>query len=310
MTRLLLVFVDGVGLAPAGATNPWAVEPTPALRALLGGPLTAESVQRRDGLLLAPLDACLGVPGLPQSATGQTTLFSGVNAAAHMGRHVTAWPGPRLRALLDDHGVLARAAARGRRVTFANPYTRAYFAQVEARRRRHSATTWAALAGGLRLRDRDDLAAGRAVTWDVTRDRFSAAAAAAGEAPVEPVSAAAAGAHLAALAGDHHLTLYETFLPDLAGHHRFGVTAAEALRRVDGLLGGVLAAPPADLTVLMTSDHGNVEAAEHRRHTRNPVPLLAAGPAAARFAGLASIADVTPRLLEVLGGGDDDGGAG
>ena len=90
MHRLLLVFADGVGLAPASLENPFASEPTPALRALLGGPLTRERLGGGDELALAALDACLGVPGLPQSGTGQTTLFTGVNAQAALGRHAAS----------------------------------------------------------------------------------------------------------------------------------------------------------------------------------------------------------------------------
>lgn len=307
--RVLLVFVDGVGLAPAAASNPLATVPTPALDDLLGGSLTAERLGanaeplRRDGLLLAPLDARLGVDGLPQSATGQTALFTGVNAAAELGHHVTAFPGPRLRAILQEHSLLKRAVDRGLAATFANPFTRSYFERVERQRHRgHSATTWAALAAGLELRGPDDLAAGRAVAWDVVRDRFRSALAD-DEGPVPAVTAERAGRDLAGLAGEHHVTLYETFLTDLAGHGRFGITAEEAIRRVDGLLAGVLAARPPEVTVLLTSDHGNVEAGEHTRHTLNPVPLLAVGPAAERFAGLGSILGVAGRVLGVVTGG-------
>ncbi|HMB52968.1 MAG TPA: metalloenzyme [Thermoanaerobaculia bacterium] len=302
MNRLLLLFVDGVGLAPAGDSNPLATTPTPALSALLGGPLTVEQVQRRDGLLLCPIDAGLGVDGLPQSATGQTALFTGVNAPRHMGHHVAAFPGPRLRAILAEHSVLKRAAGLGFEVTFANPFTRAYFERLESRRRRtHSATTWTALAAGIDLRSAADLAAGRAVSWDVRRDRFQAALSD-GEPAVPVIDEATGGRHLAALAASHHLTLWETFLTDLAGHFRFGITAAEAIGRVDGLLGGLLAARPDDLTVVLTSDHGNVEAGGHKRHTRNPVPLLAVGPAAERFAGVEALTDVAGALLDALGG--------
>ena len=48
----------------------------------------------------------------------------------------------------------------------------------------------------------------------------------------------------------------------------------------------------AEDTLLMTSDHGNVESIAAPTHTRNPVPLLAVGPAAWAFAGVASIADI------------------
>ena len=81
--KQLFIFVDGLGLAPPADDNPVRPEVCPAVCGLIG----SRSV---------PLDACLGVPGLPQSATGQATLFCGRNAAAFMGRHVTGFPGPTL----------------------------------------------------------------------------------------------------------------------------------------------------------------------------------------------------------------------
>lgn len=294
--RFLLLFVDGIGLARASADNPFATVPTPALSALLGGPLTLERLGSGRGWHLAPLDATLGVDGLPQSATGQTALFTGENAPAALGRHVAAFPGPRLAAILAERSLLKRARAAGRKVTFANPFTPEYFRQVEERQRRHSATTLAALASGARFRDGADLAAGRACPWDVTGEFFAHF-----EGSLAPVLPEEAGRRLAAIAAEHDLTLWETFMTDLAGHRRRGWTAEEALGRLDGLLGGLLPALPDDVTAVLVSDHGNLEAAEHTSHTRNPVPLLAAGPAADHFAGLERIDEVTPKLLGLLG---------
>lgn len=293
-----------MGLAPASADNPLAATPAPALEGLLGASLTTEALAAagsgRDGPVLAALDATLGVPGLPQSATGQTALFTGVNAPAALGRHVTAFPGARLKAILAEGSLLKRAAERGLQATFANPFTPGYFRRIEEGARRMSASTWAARAAGLPFRGLDDLRRDRAVTWDVERDLFGRRAG--GEAAgIAPIEAAEAGRHLAALAAGHRLTLYETFYTDLAGHRRWGIEPADAVRRLDGLLGGLLAHRPADLTVVLSSDHGNLEDATHTLHTRNPVPLLAVGPAAHRFAGLTRIDQVAPRILEVLG---------
>lgn len=300
--RLLLVFADGVGLGAEAADNPFTTV-APALAGLLGGPLTRERLQRRPGLVLAALDAVLGVPGLPQSGTGQTTLFTGVDAQGRLGRHVPALPGPRLRAILAEHSVLKALAGRGRAVTFANAYTADYVAKLASGEVRSSATTCAVAAAGVRFRLLDDLVAGEAVPWDVTGEGFArrAGVAAPVRAPEE------AGANLARLAGRHDFTLYETFLTDLAGHARWDVTPEHAVGRLDGLLAGVLAARPPGLTVLLTSDHGNVEEAGHRRHTRNPVPLLAVGPAAEAFAGLGRLDEVAPRVLAVLAGEPGDG---
>ena len=312
--RILLLFVDGLGLGPASESNPLTTVATPHLTGLLGGPLTRETCERlseqsgeppsSDAPVLVALDARLGIDGLPQSATGQTALFTGVNAPEHLGRHVTAFPGPQLKALINEHGLLRRARKAGLEVTFANAYTDRYFERVETERRgRHSATTLTALAAGIRLRSVGELLEGEAVTWDVTRHRFGAARSPSQE-PVHsltPVAPEEAGRHLASMAARHHLTLWETFLTDLAGHRRFEVTAEEALTRIDGLLGGVLAHRPPELTVVLTSDHGNVEDESHTTHTDNPVPLLALGPRAERFRSLRRLTEVAPRILEVLG---------
>lgn len=297
--RLLLLFVDGVGLAPAGPSNPFSRLATPGIERAAGGPLVAECAGRGEGRVLRPLDAALGVPGLPQSATGQTALFTGVNAPRLLGRHLTAFPGPRLRAVIREHSLFLRARQGGLAATFANAYTPGYLEAVDRGERRASVTTWAVRAAGLPLRGLAELEAGRAVTWDVRRDLFGRR----GEPALAAIEAAEAGRHLAALAGGHDLTVYETFITDLAGHRRLGVTAEEAVARLDGLLAGLLEHLDPGVTLVLTSDHGNLEEEGHKLHTENPVPLLARGPRAAAFADLESLTEVTPRILEVLGGG-------
>src|SRR6266545_3007517 len=127
---LIFVFIDGVGLAPAGPDNPLTDADTPALRALLGGPLTIErasaphppaplrlrsgqaSPTQRGGEQLLPcppswekgigdggrrpmlfkaIDATLGVMGLPQSGTGQAALSRRRGSARRPGGLVGCW---------------------------------------------------------------------------------------------------------------------------------------------------------------------------------------------------------------------------
>jgi hypothetical protein len=283
--RLLLLFVDGVGLAPAGLDNPLATEEAPTLEALLGGPLVSESAAVGSSHILQPLDACLGVCGLPQSATGQATLFTGVNAAARMERHVTGLPGPQLRDLVHRKGLFLKAAKAGRRATFANAYSREYLDRLRAGEVRPSVTTCVAQAAGVPLRTVADLEAGQALTWDVVGDLFGTRSAI----EVERTEPRVAGRRLAALATSYDLTVYETFLPDLAGHGRVKIE-------------GILEAASKGVTLLLTSDHGNFESRRVRGHTRNPVPLLAVGPAAGRFRGLSSLQEITPRILQLLRG--------
>jgi 2,3-bisphosphoglycerate-independent phosphoglycerate mutase len=290
--RLLLLFFDGIGLAPAGPQNPLAVVPAPGIHDLLGGPLTIEQLQQRPGLCLRALDATLGVPGLPQSATGQTSLYTGVNAARKLGHHVAAFPGPRLRRILERASLFRALQRRGHAFTLANAYAPSYAAQVHRRRLRWPASAWALWAGGGHLRGAAELERGEAVTWDVVGDLWGAERAL--STPEQ------AGRDLAALAAAHRLTLFESHLTDLAGHGRGPLGPAEALRRIDGLLAGALANLTPDVTLAVVSDHGNFEAGEHRLHTRNPVPLLVFGHHAANFRRVRSITGLVPAVLRVL----------
>jgi len=291
---LLFIFVDGVGLAQAGPRNPLTAAPGAGLGRLIQGSLVEGAVPR-SGVLLRALDATLGVAGLPQSATGQTALLTGVNAAARLGRHVTAFPGARLQRILQRSSVIRRLSQAGLRCTFANAFHLDPYERSE--RGRLSATTRAMMAAELPFRRLPDLESGRAVTWDVCRDRWLRGSSG-GLSPIVPEEA---GRHLASIVSSHDFTLYETFMTDLAGHRRFDWIAREALRRLDGLLAGLLEALPTAATVLLTSDHGNLEDAESTLHTRNPVPLLVWGRDREAFAGAGAISDVAPAILEALG---------
>jgi 2,3-bisphosphoglycerate-independent phosphoglycerate mutase len=294
--RLLLIFVDGIGLASPGPSNPFWVEPTETLRQLLGGPLTIDALQINGEVSLTALDACLGVDGLPQSATGQTALFTGINGAAVAGRHLTGFPGPTLRPLIQEQSIFRLLVEHGLEVTFANAYTEGYLDDLRSGKAQASVTTRSVEAAGLPFRLLAELERGEAVSWDIVRDLFGSRAGGS----LTTVSPEEAGRHLAAVSNVHDLTAYETFITDLAGHGRMDLTPGEALRRVDGLLAGVLEAKADELTVLVASDHGNLEDTSRPTHTRNPVPLLAVGPLAKRFSGLTSIVDLTPAIVDCL----------
>jgi hypothetical protein len=294
---ILIVFVDGIGLRAAELGNPFFGRALPAIAALAGGPLALGCAREEPARSVNEVDATLDVEGLPQSGTGQTTLFTGINAAQAVGRHVPAFPGPRLRAIIESHGLLAAVSRAGRRVAFANAFTPSYLRDLAAGTRRPSVTVHAATCAGVALRTEVELTRDEAVTWDFERDFYRRAV---GE-HVPAVEGAEAGAHLAALAARHDLTLFETFLTDLVGHGRIALGAGDALARLDRFLGGLLAELDARITLVLCSDHGNVEEPEHARHTRNPVPLIAMGPLADHFAGARSIADLTPSVLAALG---------
>ncbi|MFH1572617.1 MAG: hypothetical protein ABIG68_01460 [Acidobacteriota bacterium] len=74
-----------------------------------------------------PIDPILGVKGLPRSATGQTTLRTGINAQARIGQHLTGFPNAPLREVLLEHSVLKVLRDRGLRAVFIDAFRPRFF---------------------------------------------------------------------------------------------------------------------------------------------------------------------------------------
>ena len=305
---VVLVFVDGLGW---GRVDP-AVNPCHAdgvrLFALPDAAVLSpgEVVPLPWGGFARPIDAVLGVAGIPQSATGQTTLLTGVNAQARLGHHLTGFPNASLRALLFEASLLKRVGERGLPATFLNAYRPLFFQLPRERQLCLSATTVANLAAELPFRTLDDLRAGRAVYHDITSDELRQRGF-----DVPAITPEAAGRLLGREARRHAFTLFEYFRTDQAGHARDASRARVELARIEAFLAGLLAelrpiaatagtgadAAPGAL-VILTSDHGNLEDLSTRSHTRNPVPLMAWGAGAATLlATVSDLAAVAPAIL-------------
>jgi len=301
--RALLVFVDGVGIGEADPrTNPFAAARLPRLRALLGGRLPLREELDAAGRIesgravLVPADATLGVPGTPQSGTGQTALLTGRNAAALYGRHFGPWVPTDLRGMLAAENLLSRAKAAGRSVAFANAYPIRAVEPDQRIFRRPAAPPLVAAAAGVLVRDLPELLAGRAVASSITNEHWRSAAGAA----VPDVAPGEAGRRLARIAAEAEVTLFAHYDLDHAGHRGGVEGAARALEKLDAFLGALVDALPADALLVVSSDHGNVEDATGG-HTLNPVPVIAAGPGRDSIAGrVGSITDVAPAILDLL----------
>lgn len=298
--RALLLFLDGVGIGEADPrANPFAAARLPRLRALLGGrlPFRGEERIEAERAVLVPADAALGVPGTPQSGTGQTALLTGRNAAELYGRHFGPWVPTPLREMLGAESLLARARAAGRSVAFANAYPLRSVEPDPRIFRRPAAPPLAAAAAGALTRDLPELLAGEAVASSITNEQWRRHAGAL----VPEIGPEEAGRRLARIAAAAEVTLFAHYDTDHVGHRGGLEGAVRALEKVDAFLGALVDALPADALLVVSSDHGNLEdvAAEH---TLNPVPALAAGPGRERLAErVAAITDVAPAMLELLG---------
>ncbi len=296
--------MDGVGLGePDPAVNPFASAAMPNLAGLLGEGwyLTGRGRITTPRASLAPTDATLGVPGRPQSATGQAAILTGRNVPRLVGEHYGPKPNPAVSAVIGEGTLFREVVEAGGRAALLTPYPQRYFEAVESGKRLLSAVPLAATSAGLSLVGADDLRAGRAVSPDFTgqgwRDFLGYA-----DAPI--LSLPEAGRRIAALAAAHDFSFFEHWPTDQAGHRGTLAEAVAHLEVIDAVLGGLLAAwDEARGLLIITSDHGNLEEKGHRQHTRNAVPTILVGPDhvahAATIASLTDIAAVTRRVLNL-----------
>jgi 2,3-bisphosphoglycerate-independent phosphoglycerate mutase len=54
---------------------------------------------------------------------------------------------------------------------------------------------------------------------------------------------------------------------------------------------------PKETTMIISSDHGNIEDLSNSFHTKNDVPFICIGTNAHYFSNVSSIVDVTPAIL-------------
>lgn len=274
--KTILLFIDGLGWGPADPlTNPQYSYGGDFFRLPPAGvkPVSVAS----DGYAV-PLDAVLGVEGIPQSATGQTTLFSGVNAQEILGKHLTGFPNEKLQDVLRRHSILKKLTDRGYIARFFNAFRPRFWELSEERKWTLSATTVANLAADLPFFSLDDVKNERSVYQEFTNieliDRGF---------DLEPMTPAQAGGILGRQIQNYDFLLYEYFQTDKAGHSGDQKKSEAQLKMLDEFLTALLVEQTEDTLILLTSDHGNLEDATTRRHTLNAVPLMAWGVGAAEF---------------------------
>jgi 2,3-bisphosphoglycerate-independent phosphoglycerate mutase len=300
--RFTMIFVDGLGMGPE-KDNPLVLARTPHFDRLLGGHFLwgKGQVQHKNSNLYS-LEATLEVPGIPQSATGQTTLWTGVNAAKLLGYHLNAYPNKKLKEIIKKHSIFKQLADKGKKVAFANAFTKSYEEMVTLGEKRHSASTLCSLAGGVRLRRREDVLEGKAVYQDITNEIFRKR----GE-DVPLVKPYLAGKNLAQISLEHDFTLFEYFQTDIRGHKRDLAKAVKVIESLDEFLGGYLskaeAVNPSEhkMALILTSDHGNIEDLSISTHTLNKVPAVCWSNFGLEWPKMKSITEVTPTILRVLG---------
>ena len=291
--RLLFIFLDGIGLGENNPeTNPFAQAKMPNLNRLLDGRSLLKEAAPFHGehASLLAVDPAVGVDGLPQSATGQAILLTGINIPAELGYHYGPKPNPEVASYLKEATLFSRFVKEGKKAALLNGYPPRYFEGIDSGKRLYSSIPLAVINAGLPLFRHDDLFAGRALSADFTGEGWRTMLGFR-EAPV--MEADHAGRKLASLAKEYDFALFEYWASDYAGHKQQMENAISLMETFDGVLGGLTEAWEDDGLILVTSDHGNMDDLSTRRHTDADVPALVIGDRDARAEFTREMKDLT-----------------
>ncbi len=309
---MIFIFLDGVGIGKSDATNPFyrtkaTYLPFYDTGCLLPGDIPVKAI-----------DACMGAPGMPMSATGQTSLFTGANVPALLGRHRDSYPDSTMRQIIRQRNIFSAVRKLGRKPRFINAFpgphhlfspmhihikedgdlyaSPTFQAQV---RRPLSVTTCMMIADRMLPFGREDIKRGRALFHDYTNETLD------GKYPGLPNYTPEQAAEIIyKTSRDYDLLLYEYFQTDFFGHGFEEQDCLELVNDLDRLVGRLISLMnPEQDTLLLTSDHGNLEDFDTQLHTYNPVPLLTYG-YKYRFLreNISNLAQVKPAILDLFKG--------
>jgi 2,3-bisphosphoglycerate-independent phosphoglycerate mutase len=296
---VFFLFIDGIGVGPKASHNPLFSGKWDAISYFTNCEGVHEGcAERSDGsTLFRKLDANLGVDGLPQSGTGQVTLFSGENASKLIGKHFGPYPYSKTKPILEQRSLFHKVMALGKSAHFLNAYPDIFFRKSE-KRDRWTSTTLMAKSAGIRLNGLDDILKERAVTAEITQTAWREILGL----NVPEISPEDASKRVISSLESYDLVLYEYYLTDKAGHERSQEKALRVLSDLNRFIWAILKELDDRDTMVITSDHGNIEDLSIKTHTRNPVPLFVKGDIEP-FRKANSIQDVTPAILKVLHSG-------
>ncbi len=299
--HVLMLFLDGVGIGNNNPEqNPFFASKLHTFSQLFGGEMPHLRDARRSStvMTMAPINATLGITGLPQSGTGQTSLLTGINASRFIGKHFGPYPYSTLKPILYEKNIFQQLKLMGKKVFYVNAFPPKYFEYIQTHKNRMSAISMSWLLSGFALNDHTVLSDGKALSADITSERWNKL----GFPSASILSPQQAGKRLAELLHEYDFVLYEYYYTDHVGHSQSMNEAKELLTALDGLLEGIASAFNYEsMLLIITSDHGNMEDLSIKTHTRNPVPFLSMGKNHSEIAHrVKNLTHVTPAIVNML----------
>lgn len=293
-----MIFIDGIGIGRADEiNNPFFRYDFKTFKDVFGAipHLENQFIESKNSFVF-PVDALLGVDGIPLSGTGQTSIFCGINAPKLIGKHFGPYPYSRLVPEIEEKNIFKEFLRKNMKVAFANAYPQVFFDYVNSGRRRLSVTTLSCLLSGVRLNRIADLHRGKALSAEIDNERLTSRL----NYKLPIIKPKTAAKRLLRLAEENHFTLFEVFHTDHLGHGR-NIEMLDYFSNVlDEFLYTVIVNIPQTVTLLVCSDHGNYEDLSIKMHTTNPAVGISAGRNSRVLAErIKSLVDIKQAIMEL-----------
>jgi len=302
--HILLIFLDGIGLGDDDpGINPFARADLPALRTLTGGRrwLRDLSPMQSERAYFIPTDPRMGVPGRPQSASGQATILTGKNVPAIIGEHYGPRPNEAIRALLAQDNFFMQTLKASRTAALLEAYPPRWHEAINSGKRLRSSYQHAAHVAGLPLFDESHIYTGDALAVDWTGSGWRSEL---GYTDTPVYTPEEAGRLMVRISRRYHFAFFSHWLTDMIGHRGTIEDGVRVLELFDRVMAGALAEwDDEEGLIIITSDHGNLEDMSHGKHTENDVPTVVIGAGKSEFVqNLRSLMDLTPNMGAFLFG--------
>lgn len=301
---ILYIFIDGIGF---GKNDPL-VNPFSVYSKSFFLPLAEKSFPNNHPLnkaIYCITDPKMGIEGLPQSATGQTAIWTGINAPKILGRHMSGFPTFTLKKIISKFSIIKVLEENGKKASFLNCYSPLFFENINRSKRHLSASTLVQLASSVPLKTFDDLQHKKGIFMDITHHilkEFAKDFLPQTHELMQERNPYEVGQLAVQLARENDLTLYEYFLTDKVGHAQDWNLAKKVILDVEAFIEGILSEiDESNEQLIITSDHGNLEDLSTDIHTANPVPTVLYGKYSNDLAEqIHFLYDIVPAIYNIL----------
>ncbi len=299
MKSVLLIFLDGVGIGKKNpSTNPFFKYPDNFLYEQTGKlPHEGNLRIHKNDTYVFPIDSCMDIEGIPQSGTGQASIFCGINAAKKIGKHFGPFAYSTLIPLIQEKNIFRELKTLNQKTFFANAYPKPFFDYLKSGRKRIGVIAMSYLSAGFRLNTITGVRKGKALSAEITNqkwvERFNY------NLPI--IKPETAAKRLLQIASSNNFTVFEYFLTDHLGHGRNTEEFENIFFTFDRFMKYLMNHIPEEITMLLCSDHGNIEDLSIKSHTLNPALGMAKGREALRLSSsIKSLYHIKKEIIRIL----------